>query len=44
MVPDCWRRTDVATSTNVVSVAHRDDDLTRTWDIADQAFTAVAAG
>ena len=25
-----------------VSVAHGDDDLKRTWDIADQAFAALA--
>jgi len=25
-----------------VSVAHTDEDLKRTWDIADQAFTAIA--
>lgn len=29
---------------NFVSVAHTDEDLKRTWDIADQAFSAVADG
>ncbi|MDG2113438.1 MAG: aminotransferase class III-fold pyridoxal phosphate-dependent enzyme [Actinomycetota bacterium] len=28
---------------NFVSVAHTDDDLRRTWDIADQAFAALAS-
>ena len=45
-VAECVKRGAYIVSyhNNFVSTAHTDDDLKKTWDIADQAFSSVSEG